>query len=230
MASNKKFEVEATPRKDIGKGASRRLRHEEKVPGVIYGGGKPPVSLTLEHNKIYRSLEDEAFYSHILTLKLGSESERVILKDLQRHPYKKRISHLDFQRVRADEKLHMHVPLHFTGAEKAPGVKEGAIFSHIMTDVEISCLPDDLPEYLEVNVSEMQVNQILHLSDISLPKGVEIASLKEGNDKPIVSLHIPRVEEEPVAAEAAEAPAPSEVPAMAQKGEGEAEVPPKEEK
>lgn len=218
MAS-KKFALEADVRHEIGKGASRRLRRDEKVPGVIYGGGKEPVSLTFEHKLLDRALKDEAFYSHIISLKLGPETERVVLKDVQRHPFKPRIFHVDFQRVRADEKLHMHVPLHFIGEEKAPGAKDaGGVVSHIMSDIEIACLPDDLPEFLEVDVSEMQLNQTLHLSDIKLPKGVEIVALAHGNDNPVVSIHIPRVVEEieiPTEAPAA----PAEVPAIAQKGE-----------
>jgi large subunit ribosomal protein L25 len=166
-----------------------------------------------------KALENEAFYSHILTLKIDSESERVILKDVQRHPYKPRILHVDLQRVRADEKLYMNVPIHFVGAEKAPGAKEGGLISHIETDVEVACLPDYLPEYLEVDISEMQLNQILHLTDIKAPEGVEIVGLAQGNDKPIVSLHMPRIEEEPVVAASEELLAPSEVPAIAQKGE-----------
>lgn len=221
MASKQKFVLEASVRHDMGKGASRRLRREEKVPGVIYGGGKAPVSLTIEHKLIAKSLENEAFYSHILNLKTGSESERAILKAVQRHPYKPRIIHVDFQRVRSDEKLHMNIPLHFTGAEDAPGVKEaGGLVSHIMSDVEVSCFPDDLPESLALDISAMQLNDILHLSDIKLPKGVEIVALAHGDDKPVVSIHMPRIEEEPVAEET-EAPAPSEVPASAQKGDEE---------
>ena len=218
--SKQKFEVEAIVRHDIGKGASRRLRHAEKVPGVVYGGGKPAVSLTIEHNKMAKSLENESFYSRILNLKTGTESERVILKDVQRHPFKPRILHVDFQRVRSDEKIHMHIPLHFMGGEKAPGVKDaGGIVSHIMSDVEISCFPDDLPEFISVDISAMELNQILHLSDLQLSKGVEIVSLTHGDDKPIVSVHIPRVEAEP---EPTEAPiAASEVPAMEQKAENE---------
>lgn len=230
MATNNKFALEAELRNDTGRGASRRLRREEKVPGILYGGGKEPQAILLEHNKLLRALANEAFYSHILTLTTNAETERVILKDVQRHPYKARVLHIDFQRVRADEKLYMNVPLHFVGADKAPGVKDGGIVSHIMSDVEISCLPDDLPEYLEVNISEMQLNDLLHLSDIKLPKGVDVVDLTRGDDKPVVSIHMPRIEEEPVA-EPTEAPAPSEVPAMAQKAEtapeGEA---PKEEK
>lgn len=220
MASKHKFEIEATVRQDIGKGASRRLRREANVPGVVYGGGKDPVSLTVEHKLIAKSLENEAFYSHILTLKTGSDSERVILKDVQRHPFKPRIMHVDFQRVRADEKLHMYIPLHFIGADVAPGVKDsGGMISHIINDVEVSCLPDNLPEYLEVDLTNMQLNQILHLSDIPLPKGVEIVALAHGDDKPVVSIHMPRVEEEPVVEET-EVPS-ADVPAIAQKGEDE---------
>ena len=184
----------------------------------MYGDGKDPVALTMLHKHIAKSLENEAFYSHILTIKTGSDSERVILKDVQRHPYKPRIQHVDFQRIRAGEKLHMHIPLHFKGGEIAPGVKDaGGVISHIMSDVEVSCLPDDLPEYLELDLSEMQLNQILHLADIQLPKGVEIVALIHGDNKAVVSLHIPRVEEEPVVEEPTEAPLASEVPAMAQK-------------
>ena len=222
MSSAIKFEIEAVVRHEMGKGASRRLRRDELVPGVVYGGGKDAVSLTFEHNKTAKALENEAFYSHIINLKIDGSSERVILKDVQRHPYKPRISHVDFQRVRSDEKLHMHVPLHFINADKAPGAKDaGGLISHIMSDVEISCFPDDLPEFLAVDLSNMQLNEIKHLSDISLPKGVEIISLAHGNDKPVVSIHLQRAEEEPVA-EPTDAPAaPAEVPASAQKSDAE---------
>ena len=223
MASNKhQFEIEAAVRHEMGKGASRRLRRIEKVPGVVYGGGKDAIPLTFEHNKMSKALDNEAFYSHILTLKTDGEAERVILKDVQRHPFKPRILHVDFQRVRADEKLHMHVPLHFIGSEQAPGVKEeGGIVSHIISDVEVACLPDDLPEYLELDISDMQLNQILHLSDIKLPKGVELVALLHEDDKPVVSVHIPRVEVEEVVP--TEAPVASEVPAIEQKAPGEEE-------
>lgn len=225
MATNKQFQVEAAVRQDIGKGASRRLRREEKVPGVLYGGGKPPLTLILEHKAISKSLENEAFYSHILTLKAGSESERVILKDVQRHAFKPRILHVDFQRVRADEKLHMHIPLHFIGNEAAPGVKDaGGMVSHIMSDVEVSCFPDDLPEFIEVDISHMQLNDILHLSDLKLPKGVELVALLHDDDKALVSVHMPRIEEEPAPIEE-ETLAPSEVPAIAQKAESEGKEP-----
>jgi large subunit ribosomal protein L25 len=207
----------------MGKGASRRLRREHKIPGVVYGAQKEAVSVTFDHNKLSKALEKEAFYSHILTLKTGTESERVILKAVQRHPIKPIIMHVDFQRINMNEKLHMHIPLHFKGAEEAQGVKEGGLVSHIMSDVEVSCLPGDLPEYLELDISGMGMNDILHLSDIPLPKGVDIVSLLHEDNKPVVSIHMPRIEEEPVVEEVAvegEVP-PAEVPAMAQKSADE---------
>lgn len=223
MASNapkELFEVEANVRHDMGKGASRRLRREKQVPGVVYGGKKEPTLLSLDHNKLIKSLSHEAFYSHILTLKTGTDSDRVILKAVQRHPYKPVIMHVDFQRINMNEKLHMHIPLHFIGENNAQGVKEGGLVSHIMIDVEVSCLPADLPEFIEVDISDMALNDIKHLSDIKLPKGVEIIALTHDDDKPVVSIHLPRVEEEPVAAESAE-PASAEVPAIAQKSADE---------
>lgn len=218
MAIKKKFEIEVSVRNDQGKGASRRLRREAKVPGVLYGGGKDPVSIVIEHKVIAKALESEAFYSQLVTLKTGTDSERVILKDVQRHPFKPRVTHVDFQRVRPDVKLHINVPLHFLNAEKAPGVKEsGGTISHNVNDVEIACLPDDLPEYLEIDLGNMQVNDIIHLSDIKLPKGVELVALAHDDDKAVVSLHLPRAEEP----EPTEAPVAVEVPAIAQKGDDE---------
>lgn len=211
-----KFEIEATLRDVKGKGASRRLRRQEKVPGVVYGGGKPAQNLMFDHNKMSKALGHEAFYSHILSLKTNDEAEKVILKDVQRHPYKPRILHVDFQRVRADEKLHMNVPLHFIGGDKAQGVKDGGLISHIESDIEVSCFPDNLPEYIELDISNMQLNDIMHISDLKLPEGVESVALSHEDDKPLVSIHMPRIEEEvPTAAPEA----PSEVPAIAQKSE-----------
>lgn len=220
MASNQAFVVEATVRHDQGKGASRRLRRNEKIPGVVYGGKKEAVSLSLEHKDIAKQLRSEAFYSHILTLKTDKETDMVVLKDVQRHPYKPRIMHVDFLRVSKDEKLVMHVPLHFIGEDKALGVKEGGVVSHNMSDVEISCLPANLPEYLEVNVTDLKMNETIHLSDIKLPEGVEIVALTHEDDKSVVSIHMPRAEEEP---ETEEAPEAGEVPASEQKAEGEGE-------
>jgi large subunit ribosomal protein L25 len=208
-----KFNLEAEVRTDIGKGASRRLGRAERVPGVVYGGGKEATSLSLEHKHLAKALESEAFYSSILTLKTGTDTDRVILKDVQRHPFKSRILHVDFQRIRADEKLHMHVPLHFIGADKAPGAKAGGLVSHIMNDVEVSCLPDNLPEYLEVDCTQMQLNDTMHLSELKLPTGVELVDLLHGDDRAVVSIHLPRAEEEPATTE----PVSAEVPAIAQK-------------
>jgi large subunit ribosomal protein L25 len=220
MSATIKFELEAEVRHDIGKGASRRLRHANKVPAVVYGAGQTPVSLTLDHNKVINALSHEAFYSHILTLKVDKKAEQVILKDIQRDPANPRVHHIDFLRVRADQKLQMHVPLHFIGDDKAPGLGEGGVVHHAITDVEVSCLPANLPEFLEVDTSEMHLDQTLHLSDIKLPKGVELVALShgvEGHDLPVVSIHKPRIIEDEITAEAAEEGAEGEAAAT---GEG----------
>ncbi len=192
------FELEATIRTDLGKGASRRLRRENKVPAVIYGGGSDPQSLVLEHNKIVHSLEQEAFYSHILTVNIDGKAEKAVLKDLQRHPYKPTILHADFMRVNADEKLRMHVPIHFIGEDVAPGVKQGGIVAHLINDVEISCLPKDLPEFIEADLTVLELNGTLHLSDLKLGSGIELIELQHGpeHDLPVVSIHMPRAAKE----------------------------------
>ena len=188
------FELDAEVRTDMGKGASRRLRHANKIPAVMYGGGADPVSLTMDHNKIAHALENEAFYSHILTINIGGKPAKAILRDLQRHPAKLRILHADFQRVNMKEKLHMNVPLHFINAESSPGVKtSGGNVSHVLTEVDISCLPKDLPEFIAVDLVELAAGNTLHLSDLVLPKNTEILSLaKGGNDLPVVTIVIPR--------------------------------------
>jgi large subunit ribosomal protein L25 len=193
------FELDVEVREDIGKGASRRLRHANKVPAVVYGAGEAPVSLLLNHDKVSVALSHEAFYSHILTLNMGKKSEKVILKALQRHPSKARIQHMDFLRVKADQKLKMHIPLHFIGEESAPGVKEGGVVSHLMSDVEVSCLPANLPEYIEVDVSKLGLDQSIHLSDLKLAKGIELVAFAhdaEDHDQAVISIHLPRTEEE----------------------------------
>ena len=192
------FELHAEPRDVVGKGASRRLRRQGWVPAVMYGGGKAPESLSLQHRELLKQLENEAFYSHILNVKLGSRTERVVLKDMQRHPFKPSIMHVDLQRVSADEKIRMQVPLHFINEETSPGVKQqGGAVSHLMMDVEISCLPKDLPEYLEVDLINMGLGESLHLSDIKLPDGVEIPQLAQGpeQDLPVANIHGRRAEE-----------------------------------
>lgn len=203
--SDIKFEFDAAMRADVGKGASRRLRHANSIPAIVYGAGQSSTSLTLNHDKVMTALKHEAFYSHILTLKIDGKAEKVILKALQRHPTRPRIQHMDFLRIKADQKLHMHIPLHFIGEDRAPGLKEEGVFSHTMSDVEVSCLPADLPEYLELDVSGMVLDQTLHLTDLKLPKGVELVAFAhgvEGHDHPVISIHKPRiiVEEEIVVA------------------------------
>ena len=177
------FVVSAELRKDQGKGASRRLRRTGKVPAILYGAGKEPVSLTLDHNELLKQLDNEAFYSHILTVDMGGSKEQAILKDMQRHPAKPFILHMDLMRVSAGEKIRVNVPLHLTGTDVAPGVKiGGGIVTHTVTEVEISCLPKNLPEYIEVDVSGLELGESLHLSDISLPKGVELVQLLQGEE------------------------------------------------
>lgn len=202
------FVVVAEPRADQGKGASRRLRREGKVPAIVYGGKEGPVSLSVSGNELFKQLKVEAFYSHILTLKIGEASEQIVLKDLQRHPVSGYAIHADFQRVLADKLLHMHVPLHFKGGDIAPGVKTGnGIVEHQLNQVEVECLPKDLPEYIEVDLSALEVNESVHLSQLKLPEGVTLVQLKHDNDQSVASVHLPRaaVEEETPAAEAAPA-------------------------
>jgi len=207
------FELNAEVRTDMGKGASRRLRHANKIPAVMYGGGEDPISLTMDHNKIAHALENEAFYSHILTINIDGKPAKAILRDLQRHPAKLLILHADFQRVNMKEKLHMNVPLHFINEDIAPGVKEeGGLIQHNVAEVEVSCLPGDLPEFLEVDVAELGMGQSLHLSDIKVADGIELVQLAHGesHDLPVVSIHKPRAAvevEDEVAVEGDEAAA-----------------------
>lgn len=212
------FNIDAETRTDLGKGASRRLRHTEKFPAVVYGAGKDPVSLTIDHKKFLHSLENEAFYSHILTLVIDGKDEQVVLKDLQRHPARIAIMHADFLRVSANEKLHMNVPLHFLNTEECPGTKEGGLVTHSISEVEVACLPKDLPEFLEVDCSTLELDHSLHMSDITVPAGVEIVELSHGadHDQPIAGCHMTRGasdEDEEDAVAAPEAAAEGEEPA-----------------
>ena len=188
------FEFDAELRNDTGKGASRRLRHAGQVPGIIYGAHKDPVMIMLSHNVLIHNLEQEAFYSHILSIKLGGKKEKVVLKDLQRHPSKPIVMHADFLRIDEKEAIRVHVPLHFINESSAVGVKAGGRVSHTLTDVEVSCLPKDLPEFIEIDLSAMEVGQAIHLSEITLPKGVEIPALAQTDvhDLAVVSIHAPR--------------------------------------
>ena len=196
------FELKAEPRGDLGKGASRRLRRAGKVPAIVYGGGQDPQPLVLNHLDVLNQLKNEAVYSHVLTLKFGERSESVVLRDMQRHPFKPTILHIDFLRVSADRKLRVHVPLHFLNEETARGVKQqGGIVSRALIDVEITCLPKDLPEFIEVDILELGIGDALHLSQISLPAGVALATqIEAGSEQDIVVVgihHAKGGEEEP---------------------------------
>jgi large subunit ribosomal protein L25 len=184
--------VNAQVRSDEGKGASRRLRHQGLIPGIVYGGNKKPEMITLSHQEMLLHLEHESFYSSILELDIDKNKQQVILKDLQRHPAKPFVLHVDFQRVSATQTLKTRVPIHFVGEDVCPGLKLGGGVSHHMTDVEISCLPKDLPEFLQIDMSKMVIGDSVHLSEIELPEGVEIPSLAQGveqHDMVVVNIH-----------------------------------------
>ena len=187
------FEIIAVARGDAGKGASRRLRRTGMVPGIIYGGDAAPEMVATKHNELLQHLEHEAFYSHILTVTVDGKSQKVVLRDLQRHPAKPFVTHFDLQRVSASDRIKMHVPLHFVGGETCPGAKAGGEVSHTMSDVEIICQANALPEFIEVDMSAMNVGDVLHMSGLSLPAGVELtAQVDEEHDLPVVAVHAPR--------------------------------------
>jgi large subunit ribosomal protein L25 len=203
------FELDAEFRDDQGKGASRRLRRLGKVPAILYGGKRDARALVVDHTRLAQLMDDERFYSTIVALKVGSQSQAAVLKDVQRHPYRNQIVHIDFQRVLENEKIRMSIPLHFKGAAESKGVKDqGGVLGHVRNDIEVTCLPKDLPEFVEVDVSGLEINQVVKLSDLKLPAGVEIVDLLAGRDGPVASIHMPRVEEE-------EAPAVEEAAAAA---------------
>ncbi len=179
-----KIELTAEPRSDIGKGASRRLRKAGLVPAIIYGGDTDPVSINLDHNDFYNQLDNETIYTQILSMKVGkSKKEEVILRDLQRHPYKQLIMHADFLRIDQKKVIHVTVPIHCLNEESCHGVKmEGGLLNHLQSEIEIMCLPKNLPEYLELDVAELKLGESLHLSDIKMPEGVEIVALTHGED------------------------------------------------
>jgi large subunit ribosomal protein L25 len=208
-----KIEVNATSRKAQGTGASRRLRKTGRVPGIVYGGSEPRL-IDLDHNNLFHALRNEAFHASILTLDLEGKKEQVLLRDFQMHPFRQQVLHIDFQRVQADKKIHMKVPLHFLNAELAPGVKiGGGIISHVLNDLEISCLPADLPEFIEVDLANLDMGHSIHISDIKLPKGVEVAGHHHTSDA-VATVQIPRGAVE-AAAEAAAAEAAAVAPAAA---------------
>ena len=202
------FTLNAEARDDAGRGASRRLRREGKVPAILYGGASKPQTLALDHNELIHNLHVEAFHSHVLTIKIGKKNEQAILKDVQHHPFRNEVLHVDLLRVKAGQKLHVTIPLHFVGTETAPGVKEGGVFSRSVVEVEVVCLPKDIPEYLEVDVSALEIGDSRHLTDIKLPEGVEILALAHGDehehDISVAAIHHPRVAEEEAPAEGEE--------------------------
>jgi large subunit ribosomal protein L25 len=176
-------EIPAESRSDEGKGASRRLRHSGKVPAIVYGSSEPPANIQLDHNTVWLASHNEWFYSAILDLALDGKKQKVLLRDMQRHPFKPQLLHLDFQRVDENKAIRIRVPLHFLNQEKSPaGKTSGVLISHALTDIEISCLPKDLPEFLEVDLGELSVGDIVHISDLKLPNGVEIPELRLGKE------------------------------------------------
>jgi large subunit ribosomal protein L25 len=203
MAEN--FEVIAETRTDLGKGASRRLRHADKVPGVVYGSGEP-VSITMAHSDMLKHVANEAFFSHVLDLQIDGKSEMAIVRDMQRHPAKQIIMHIDFMRVKKGVALHMNVPLHFINEDTCTGVKVGGgLLSHLITEIEIACLPKDLPEFIEVDVAALELGSTLQLSEITLPKGITSVALSHGEDHDmgVVTCSKPRGAEEEESTEAA---------------------------
>ena len=189
----KDFDLIADFREDQGKGASRRLRREGKVPAIIYGAGRPARSITFDHNKVVQQLENESFYSSILNVKVGEKSQAAILKDVQRHPAKRQIMHIDLQRIVEDQAIKMNVPIHYLGEEDAVGVRDGGgTVTKMVNDVEVTCLPKDLPEYLELDITALELDEMMYLTDIKLPEGVEIVGLAQAAEEqaqPIVSIH-----------------------------------------
>ena len=195
------FEVIAEQRSALGTNASRRLRRTGMVPAILYGGGRDSVPLTIEENRIRKQIENEAFASHVLTVKVGEEEAQAVLKSVHRDPASERVLHMDFQRISATSEIHMHVPLHFVNEESCLGKKAGGIVTHLLVEVEVGCLPKNLPEYLEVDMAALDVGDSVHLSELALPEGVHIMALAHNpdNDQPVVSVQHPQkleVEEE----------------------------------
>jgi large subunit ribosomal protein L25 len=204
------YDIAAELRGDAGKGASRRLRRHGKVPGILYGGGQPPAGVAFDANALSRKMQEEAFFSSIINVTLGGEKLQAIVRDWQVHPAKRQVLHLDLQRIVATEKLRMTIPIHFSNEASCRGVKEsGASISRLLTEIEVSCLPKDLPEYIEVDVGPLGLNDMLHIRDLQLPEGVEIPGFVANGDSDlgVVHVHMLKVEEEPAAAAEAAAPA-----------------------
>lgn len=210
------MQIEAIARSKQGTGASRRLRNAGRVPGIVYGGDKPAEAIELDHNTLFHQLKHEVFHASILDLTLDGKKEQVLLRNVQMHPFRLLVLHVDFQRVSKNQKLHMKVPLHFVNADIAPGVKISAgVVSHVMSELEISCLPKDLPEFVEVDLANLAIGHSIHVSELKLPNGVT-AVLGKGEDAVVATIQIPRgalAEEATVAAEAAAAAPAADAPA-----------------
>ncbi|OZA30527.1 MAG: 50S ribosomal protein L25/general stress protein Ctc [Hydrogenophilales bacterium 17-61-9] len=201
------IEVIAAKRDLQGTGASRRLRHAGKVPGIVYGGEAGPVQLELDHNALYHALRKEAFHASVLTLNIDGAKESVLLRDSQWHPYKQQVLHVDFQRVVKGQMIHVKVPLHFVNAETCPGVKTGGGKPHhIFTELDVQCLPGNLPEFIEVDMGKLEIGGAIHANELAMPKGVELVAHLKAENPAVASVNAPKVA---VAEEPAEAPTPA---------------------
>jgi large subunit ribosomal protein L25 len=204
-----KIEVTAFPRSTNGTGPARRMRRTGRVPGVVYGAGKSSQAIELDHNALARHLKLEAFHASILDISVEGAREKVLLRDVQMHPWRAEVLQVDFQRIAADRKIHMKVPLHFVNADLCPAVKEGGVVGHVMNDIDVQCLPGDLPEFIEVDLSKLDLGQSIHVAELGIPGGVEIVPRLRQDNPVVVTATLPRaaVAEEPAAAAAAAAPA-----------------------
>jgi large subunit ribosomal protein L25 len=220
--------IKAEARSQHGTASSRRLRRSNLVPGILYGAGKTALPIEIDHNDLFHKLKLEAFHASILTMEMNGEPQQVLLRDVQMHPFRPMVLHVDFQRVAADQKIRMKVPLHFVHADIAPGVKlAGGMVSHVMNEVDLSCLPKDLPEFIEVDLKTLNAGHSIHLSELKLPPGVSFAAVPKGEDPTVVTIVIPRAAA--VEEEVAVAPAAADVPAAKQKEkEKETAAPPPE--
>ena len=222
----KSVDLIAEYREDSGKGASRRLRRAGKVPAIVYGAGRDPRAVTFERDSLMHKMESEAFFSTVLNIKIGKNNRQCILKDVQMHPAKRQVLHLDFQRIVEDELIRMTVPIHFLNEDAAPGVKTGGgSISHMITEIEVTCLPADLPEYLDIDIAELELDETLYLADLKLPEGVAILELTEDNNPGLVSIHIVKAApvEEELEGEIAEGEEAAEVPAGEEEPKGDEE-------
>ena len=220
------IEISARKREQQGTGPARRMRRMGRVPGVVYGGDKDALTIELDHKDLYLNLKNERFHASILTLDVAGAKEQVLLRSISMHPYRPQVQHVDFQRVLKDRKLHMKVPLHFVNAEKSPGVKDqGGVASHVLNELEITCFPDDLPEFIEVDLGSLAVGNSVHVRDLKLPKGVE-AAIGKAENPVIATVVVPQLvsEEEETAAVVSAADVPTtEQAAEPKEGEAAAE-------